>query len=253
MSPRPVSVSGNGVVWNELTDVDNVQGQGGFTVFWAQDPTPVAGAVTVTVTGNSRPVSVVGQRFGGVDPAGPIEAFSTNAGPLSDNNDMLESVTTISPEAWVVGAAWHRGRTLSLPAGETEIAINELAGSGGSATRASMWYQGPNPDTGQCPVGRTRRHERHPRLGHDRHRPQTRVHGTTRAQYRGVIPVVGTSRPREFRDGGGRVAIRCVGDGFEHRYGHVVGVGDDGDHRRVGVLGRVTDGGAVHRGSGFVT
>ena len=150
---RPVSVSGNGVVWNELTDVDNVQGQGGFTVFWAQDPTPVAGAVTVTVTGNSRPVSVVGQRFGGVDPAGPIEAFSTNAGPLSDNNDMLESVTTISPEAWVVGAAWHRGRTLSLPAGETEIAINELAGSGGSATRASMWYQGPNPTPGSVQLG----------------------------------------------------------------------------------------------------
>lgn len=150
---RAVSVAGNGLAWTEIANVDNAQGQGGVSLWLGQGPSPTAGSVTVTVTGNTKPVAVVAQRFSGVSPSTPVEALATAPGPGVDDNDLLASVSTATPGALAVAAAWHRGQTLSIPAGETSILGNVLAGSGGDSTRASLWYEGPVASPGPTQLG----------------------------------------------------------------------------------------------------
>jgi PKD repeat protein len=151
---RPVSVSGNGLAWQQVADVDNVQGQGGVTVYRAQGTSPAAGAITVTISGNSKPVVVIAQRFAGVDAASPVEAFAANAGPPTDSADM-QSVATASDGTWVVGAGWHRSKVFTPPAGETSLLANRFAGSGGDVTGTSLWYQGPISPPGSTQLGAT--------------------------------------------------------------------------------------------------
>lgn len=146
-------ISGNGLTWTRLASVPNVQGQGGISVWWAQSSSPTPGEITVTVAGNTRPVAVSAQRYSGVDTSTPIEAFATNAGPASDDNDMLQSVTTITPGAWVIGAGWHRTKDFTVPSGEHAIDINRIAGSGGDTTRVSVWREGPIPTPGPVQIG----------------------------------------------------------------------------------------------------
>ncbi len=140
---KAISVSGNGLTWTEIANVDNVQGQGGISLWRAQGASPATGQITVTITGNTLPVAVTAQRFGGVATASAVEAQATNPGPGVDDRNMLQAVTTITPGAWAVAVGWHRTAIRGVPAGETGIAINQLAGTGGDATRLSMWYQGP--------------------------------------------------------------------------------------------------------------
>ena len=140
---KVISVSGNCPTWREVANVDNVQGQGGVSLWWAQCPVPTAGSITVTIAGNTLPVAVIAQRFTGVDTTTPVEQAATNAGPAVDDRNMLGSVTTQTAGAWVVAAGWHRTAAFSVPTGETGILVNQLAGSGGDVTRASMWYEGP--------------------------------------------------------------------------------------------------------------
>jgi hypothetical protein len=150
---KAISVSGNGLAWTEIANVDNVQGQGGISLWWARGPAPTTGSITVTVTGNTLPVSVVAQRFSGVAGSTPIEAAVTNRGPAADNASMLGSVTTATPGAWAVAAAWHRNQTFTVPAGETALLTNRIAGSSGNTTRASMWYEGPVSEPGSVQLG----------------------------------------------------------------------------------------------------
>ena len=89
------------------------------------------------------PATVTAERFSGVDTASPVEASATNAGPAVDDRNMLRSVTAVSPNAWAVAVGWYRTMTFTLPAGETAVLLNQVAGSGGDITRSSMWYQGP--------------------------------------------------------------------------------------------------------------
>ncbi len=140
---KAVSVSGNGLAWTEVANVDNVQGQGGISLWRGQGASPTAGSITVTVTGNTLPVSVVAQRFSGVDPGTPVEAVAPNGGPAADDRNMLQAVTPAAAGAWAVAAAWHRSATFTVPAGETGILTNQAAGSSGATTRVSLWYEGP--------------------------------------------------------------------------------------------------------------
>ncbi len=140
---KALSVSGHGLTWTEVANVDNVQGQGGVSLWQAQGAAPATGSITVTISGNTLPVAVIAQRFAGVDTTTPVEAFSTHQGPVVDDRNMLHSVTTQSPDAWTVAVGWHRGATLTVPADETAILLNQVAGSSGATTRASMWYEGP--------------------------------------------------------------------------------------------------------------
>jgi hypothetical protein len=150
---KPVTVAGNGLTWTQLANVDNVQGQGGVAVFWAQGAAPTTGQITVTLTGNAKPAVAIAQRFSGVSTTTPIEASATNAGPAVDGRDMLQAVTTGTAGAWAVALGWHRAALFSLPAGQTALALNQVAGTGGDATHGSMWYRGPIASPGSVQLG----------------------------------------------------------------------------------------------------
>jgi len=139
------SVAGNGLTWTMTGDVTNAQAQMRLFMFQAQGASPSTGSIVVTVTANDRPVAVQAQRFSGVDTSTPVEATATHAGPpVTDDNDMLHSVTTITPNAWAVASGTHRSVDFTVPGGETGININLLGGlSSGTQVSASLWYEGP--------------------------------------------------------------------------------------------------------------
>ncbi|MFN8187625.1 MAG: PKD domain-containing protein [Gaiellales bacterium] len=148
-----ITVTGSCPVWTAIGTVDNVQGQGGVTLFRAQCPSPSPGSILVTIAGNTLPAAAVAQRFSGVDAATPIEAVATNAGPGVDDRNMLESVPTATAGAVAVAVGWHRGAVFSTPAGETALLANQTAGSGGDTTRATMWSEGPIASPSQIQLG----------------------------------------------------------------------------------------------------
>lgn len=152
------SVSGNSLTFVQVRDVDNVQGQNGVTVFRALGASPSTGSITVTLSGNSLPAVAVASRFSGVDTSGTngsgaVEADVGDTGPDPNNDDMKTDITTLTDNAWAWGAGTHRGKTFSVPGGETGISINNSAGSGGDATSLSTWYQGPVDPAATVTVG----------------------------------------------------------------------------------------------------
>ena len=140
------SVSGNGLTFVSVADVDNVQGQNGINLFRAMGSSPTTGAITVTLTGNSTPVFVRAYRFSGVDTSGTngsgaVEASATNTGPNPDDDDMLQAVTTVTDDAWAVAFGTYRAGVFTVPTGETALNINDTTGSGGDITTLSSWYE----------------------------------------------------------------------------------------------------------------
>ncbi|MGH6631282.1 MAG: Ig-like domain-containing protein, partial [Burkholderiales bacterium] len=151
---RPVSVSGNGLTFVEIANLDNAQAQTGVNLFRAMGASPTTGSITVTISGNTLPVVASATRFAGADTSGTngsgaIEAVATNAGPLvTDNDDMKINVTTLTPNARAYAAGIHRPATFTVPPGETAISINNVAGASGDVTTLSTWYEAvPTPGT----------------------------------------------------------------------------------------------------------
>jgi len=150
----PISVAGNGLTWTEIRNVDNFQGQLGVSMWWAQGATPTTGSIVVTIQGNNAPVVAQAQRFSGVATTNGVEALAINPGPASDNNDMLQAVTTLTDNAWAVAGGGSRTTpTLTLPAGEVAIDINRQAGTSGNVIRGHFWYQGPVSPAGSTQLG----------------------------------------------------------------------------------------------------
>lgn len=148
-----VSAVGNGIVFDTITDIDNVQGQGGLVLLRGMSVAPVSGSITVTLTGNNNPVQISASRFSGartsgLNGSGAIENIVSNPGPVVDNNDITNAITTSTSGAWVYAAAWYRNRTLATPPGpgESVININLTNGNGGNVTSIATWYeQAPSP------------------------------------------------------------------------------------------------------------
>src|SRR3989344_8435541 len=144
----PVTVTGNDLNFVQIYNIDNVLGMGGITLFRAQNPSPSSAQITVSLPGNSQPAVATAIRFSnvdtsGIDGAGAIDSAWFDAGPLLTNNDLKINVTTYTPDALVMAAAWHRKQTLTNPpdAGETAISLNNAAGSSTNTTRLSTWYE----------------------------------------------------------------------------------------------------------------
>ena len=140
------SVAGNGLTWVSVANVDNVQNQCGINLFRALGASPSAGAITITLTGNSNPASAVAFRLsgvntGGANGSGAVENVATNIGPVKDSEDMKTAVTTLTPSAWAIGFGTHRRKTFTVPSGETSISINNHVGSSGEQTSCSVWYE----------------------------------------------------------------------------------------------------------------
>jgi len=140
------SVSGNGLTWVEVANVDNVQGQNGVSVWRAMGSSPSTGSITVTLTGNTFPAFAVACRFSGVDTggtngSGAVENSGTADGPAVDDNDMQVSVTTLTDNAWAIAVGTYRNNTFTVPGDQTGISTGNLVGSGGDTTTCSVWYK----------------------------------------------------------------------------------------------------------------
>lgn len=135
------SVSGNGLTWVEVANIDNTQGQNGVSVWRAMGASPTTGSITVTnVSGFDVAVAC---RFSGVDTGGTngsaaVEASGTAAGPAVDDDDAQVSVTTVTDNAWAVAALTHRSATFTTPGGQTTVSINNTNGSAGNTTTCSV-------------------------------------------------------------------------------------------------------------------
>lgn len=148
-----VSVVGNGITFTEIFNIDNVQSQGGLSVFRGMDSSPTTGQITVTHTGATLPTSCAAIRMSGIDTSGTngsgaIGNTNSDTGPDPDDDDMVISVT-ITADDMAVFSGWHRGQTLSDPpaSDDVTISINNAVGTGGSTTHCSVWQ-----DTGSGSV-----------------------------------------------------------------------------------------------------
>jgi hypothetical protein len=141
------SIAGTGLTWTLHTSVQNTQ-----KVFKAylwrglSTSDPAAGAITITLTGNTKVALATVWKATGVDTSGTngdgaIEALAVDAGPFVDNRNMKVTITTLTNNAVVVGMGASRNRTFTTPAGETTLTINNTAGSGGDTCSTAIWYE----------------------------------------------------------------------------------------------------------------
>ncbi len=135
---QAVTISGLSLPW-QSESVVNTQGQGSVRLYWAKaGASGASGTIQVSIAGNTKPLSIIAQRFEGVAGIGSV---TSHAGPAVDDRDMLATITNVDAGAWVVAAGWHRTKPFTVPGGETVIAPNVTSGSGGDQIRASMWYE----------------------------------------------------------------------------------------------------------------
>jgi len=116
---RKVTVTGHGLTFVEIANVDNVVRNSGVHLFRAMgSSTPAAGSITVSCFDlENNPYhtdfAVLAARFSGVDSGGTdgssaVEATATDPGPANDNDDMKVDITTVSDNAWTFAAGSYR-------------------------------------------------------------------------------------------------------------------------------------------------
>lgn len=156
------TLSGNGLTFVQHAHHESTRvGVIGIFLFRAMGASPSTGQITVTVTGNSKPVTVVASRFSGVDTtgingSGALEGSTGTADEGgTDNDDVIVSVTTVTDDALAFACATHRHKSLNDPpdTGETTISLNNSAGTGGDVTSLSTWYEGPVNPAGSTILG----------------------------------------------------------------------------------------------------
>lgn len=142
------SVSGNGMTWDQVVTVTDAQSTTKTTLYRAQG-TPSAGAITVTLTGNTAAAAARAFRFSGVaigsNGATAVEASGTAEVGASDSNDLSISVTTITANAWAAAFSTHRYRTtlitLTLVDESNLGGINNNTGTDSNDIAISAFYQ----------------------------------------------------------------------------------------------------------------
>lgn len=146
------SVSGNGLTWTLIAEKDAARSQCGVEAWYGLGASPTTGTTTVNLS-STTPVAGVIRQLDGADLAAP-EAFEVDTHTATDDNDVLCPVTTITADAWAIGFAVTRsGVTLSVCAGETEISLNQEAGTSGDRVRSQFWYEGPVTTPAATTVG----------------------------------------------------------------------------------------------------
>jgi len=151
------SPAGNGYTFVEVENVLNTQSQFKMWLWRAMKDSPSTGSIVITLSGNTDPAVATATRFSGVDNGGThgataVEVSGTNVGPNPDDDDMLDSITTVTNNAWAYAAGSHRLETFTVPGGETALSINNSEGAGGDTTSISTWYQ-ETPTAGSTQLG----------------------------------------------------------------------------------------------------
>jgi len=143
------SVSGTGLTWATELDITNAQTQFRMLRFRGlSTSTPSSGAITITFTGNTKPVNVhiwkaTGVATSGTNGSGAFQQTVSDAGPaVTDDVNMKKSITTSNNDAVCVAFGAYRQRTFSLPGGENAVgSLNLATGAGGDITTSSVWYE----------------------------------------------------------------------------------------------------------------
>lgn len=135
------SVSGNGLTWVSVENVDNTQGQNGVAIYRAMGASPSTGSIVVTNTSGFD--VAVACRFSGVDIGGTngsaaVEASGTAAGPAVDDDDAQVDVVTVTDLAWALAVFTHRSATFTTPGDQTTVSINNTNGTSGNTTTCSV-------------------------------------------------------------------------------------------------------------------
>ena len=137
------TVSGGGLTWTSIADVDHVDGYIGVALWRATATSTTSFDITVALPSNNQAAYVIAQAFSGVDTAtnDGVEAVASTAGISANDNDMLFSVTTVTANAWAVAVGSTLSANLTIPGEETAIITN----TNDTCTTFSghMWYQGP--------------------------------------------------------------------------------------------------------------
>lgn len=140
------NVAGNGLTWTLVADVDNARGVGGTTVFRASSVgIPSSGSITFDHT-HGDPAFAIASRISGVDISvnDGVEAFGTDPGGVTDNDDMQVDVTTITDGALALAFGGNRGDETfdNLPSGQSVIFQSLVdCGSGGDRVRGMHWQE----------------------------------------------------------------------------------------------------------------
>lgn len=142
-----VNGANNNLTFTQIAKVTNT----GFPVmatyyFRAMGSSPTSGSIIVNTPGNTLPVFAIASRFSGVNTtgingSGSIEAVVTTESGATTTVNMKAILTTLTNNAWVVGAGYHRNRIFTVPGGETAISINNSVGTSGGMVTMSSWYE----------------------------------------------------------------------------------------------------------------
>jgi hypothetical protein len=140
-----VSVSGLGLVWNELADQCGGRSQTGASLWWAQGTPTAAGPVTATQASAPDNSVLVVARYSGADgasPVGSVVSANTNGsgGGCAGGIDGIAysvPITTGAPDALVVGVAAMRTKDHEPGAGWSEQ-VEIAAGSGGTTASVAL-------------------------------------------------------------------------------------------------------------------
>lgn len=131
-------VSGNGLTWVKIADVDDTQNVIAGTL-WKGTGTPSAGAVTLTHGLDPISLSIQLIELSGADST--LGAVATaNVGATDDNAPTVD-LTTTGANSMVLGLIIGRSATLTVGSGYTAIQINQTASSSGNISRSSSEYK----------------------------------------------------------------------------------------------------------------
>jgi len=138
------TISGNGLTWVQVIDVNDNQGQCGLTVWRGMSASPSAGSITIGNTSGfafAIAIRLSGTDTTGTNGSGAVEATAGATTGATDNNDITVAVTTVTNNAWAIGfVVTHGGGTLTL-VDETTISINNTSGSAGNTITSHEFYQ----------------------------------------------------------------------------------------------------------------
>lgn len=138
------SISGNGLTFVKIDDDTNAFRR--IEVWRAMSSSaPTTGQITVTMTSGSDDISAVAYRMSGVDTSGSNGSGAVEvavaSGNSTSNNDMKDTITTLSDNAVVVGNGFPSTRTFTPPSGETAVNINSSGQGGPNGTNTCVWYE----------------------------------------------------------------------------------------------------------------
>jgi hypothetical protein len=139
-------VSGNGLTWVKVAEIDDTQNTVALSVWRAMGASPSSGGVTVTFATNPISVNFQIVRLSGTDTtgsngSGAIGATATAETGATDSTPATTSITTTAPNSRVIGFASGRGQTYTVGSGFTSILINQTVNAGGSVSRSNSEYK----------------------------------------------------------------------------------------------------------------